>query len=68
MVRHDVWSELVLRNRDTDEKVSVALSAIFLFLILVVITLFLCLIVKKKNQYMSVTKFVRTFVVGMQEK
>ena len=68
MIRHDVWSELVLRNRDTDEKVSVALSAIFLFLILVVITLFLCIIVKKKDSYMSVTKFVRTFVVGMKEK
>lgn len=33
--RHDVLSELVLRDRETDENVSVALAVVFLSVVLI---------------------------------
>jgi len=68
IVREDVESEIVLRNRDTDWNVSVALSGIFLGLTLIALAIFVCVMIKSKSKYLKVTKFIRGFVIGMGEK
>lgn len=68
MIWGDVLPELVLRDRDVDRKVSVVLSAVFLFVMIVILALLTYMIIRERQWYHSVHKWIWTFIVGMKEK